>query len=249
MAREIVIGDKSEEQVLTVVQQVMDDTHGRNNIETLPGGGGSTRIRNKDRTDIVIIKKGDGAILVDLFAAQDRTEDELLQELGEETIPVSTQEQEDKQSWARGKDREFARDRGRKRDFQQADGRLEEIDIDGFGRITRGEVDAFEDGSIRFLPPFSKERADYDLNGNEGGKNCRDCAHFVEGGGCLVVQGRIRPQDVCHEFFADFGTFADNVDPEIDISLSLFGEQFDWDRRDITDFIDQLREKMEGRIG
>lgn len=113
-----------------------------------------------------------------------------------------------------------------------------------------GEVETFQDGSVKFLPAFTKLEARFIRNAKErfgAVKVCDDCSHFIKGGACHVVQGEINPNDKCFEFFADVGAFADN-EGGMDVSLVLWGEIFDWSEKDVDAFLETMRNKIIDRI-
>lgn len=101
-----------------------------------------------------------------------------------------------------------------------------------------------DDGSITFLPPRTKEGAEYKRN-NDHAKNCEGCAHYIEGGACHVVQGRIHPDAVCHNYYADVGVFGDDVSDLGKRNPLLFrGHGFDWSESDVQEFLDRLRKAL-----
>lgn len=110
-------------------------------------------------------------------------------------------------------------------------------------------IEAFEDDSIRFVPQHTKEDAHYTTNiGPEipADARCGNCAHFIPGGGCHVVQGEIDPSGVCLEFYADFGIFADNKiragDP---VSMTLAPSDLEeWTAADARNFLLQVERKI-----
>lgn len=112
-------------------------------------------------------------------------------------------------------------------------------------------VESFEDGSIKFRPPFTKEQAGYrDHDSGEMGKACGDCAHYIEGGGCHLVQGGIDPDAYCNEFYADVGLFGHAAGGSPLMNLIMWGEQFDvhFDKGDIDDMLSLMESAMRGRV-
>lgn len=111
-------------------------------------------------------------------------------------------------------------------------------------------IEAFDDGSIRFVPNSTKEDAAYtntpEPDGYPAGARCGNCAHFIPGGACHVVQGRINPNAVCGAFYADVGIFADNKIGRDAISMVL-GDTSTWTRADAERFIDHARREIVGR--
>lgn len=114
-------------------------------------------------------------------------------------------------------------------------------------------VEAFNDGSIRFMPPNTKEGANYLEDPDESvpaGARCVNCAHYIEGGGCHVVQGRISPSAVCLRFYADIGVFADDKlrrdDP---VSMTLAPNDVEtWSDRDARRFLRHVERELK-RLG
>lgn len=119
------------------------------------------------------------------------------------------------------------------------------------GGVDGGEVEVFDDGSIKFKPRYTKQRAGYKgEKSNDTGMDCHNCAHFIEGGGCHVVQGEISPHGACTNFYADVGVFADAVGQAADVSLVLYGEEFDlrWDYGTLDMFIDAVEDRISDRL-
>lgn len=114
------------------------------------------------------------------------------------------------------------------------------------------EVEVFSDGSIRFTPPFNKTEASYKSRRSQdfggGHKRCRDCAHYIEGGGCKMVEGEIHPDDYCEELFADIGIFGHKHEGYVEENLIVWGEEFNWSIEDAKEFAADLRERIESRI-
>jgi hypothetical protein len=102
-------------------------------------------------------------------------------------------------------------------------------------------IDVMSDGSVVMMPPFTKEEADYLEDGD--GPNCGDCVHYLEGGGCSLVQGEIDETAYCDRFYADVGLFGNSL---LDIlNLKLWGESYDFTQFDINQFVRQVEEAME----
>lgn len=108
-----------------------------------------------------------------------------------------------------------------------------------------------DDGSITFTPPFTKNEADYktkvESDFDNSHKKCRSCSHFIEGGGCHLVQGQIDEQAYCGEFYADVGLYGHRHTNMTELNLTVWGESYDWDSEDVDDFMDRVRSKLSER--
>lgn len=112
--------------------------------------------------------------------------------------------------------------------YNEDDVSVSYLDQDAMDReYGRGMTDTGGD-ETSFMPPFSKEDARYHGPGEgpEPELDCKDCAHFIEGGGCHMVQGEIRPQGYCQDLYADFGVFARADGDDLLITLVTLGEKF-----------------------
>lgn len=107
----------------------------------------------------------------------------------------------------------------------------------------------FEDGSIRFTPDFTKREANYREKGDpafdDDHKPCATCVHYIPGEGCHMVRGRIKPDEYCEEFFADYGVFGHRHENYVEKNMEMFGGAFDWDERDVDEFVDDVEEALE----
>lgn len=88
----------------------------------------------------------------------------------------------------------------------------------------------YDDGYVEFLPQFTKEEANYHepfSGGSAAELDCENCAHYIEGGGCHVVQGEIDPEGHCEEYYADVGFFAKGSAPGVNpvVNLVMWGER------------------------
>ena len=111
-------------------------------------------------------------------------------------------------------------------------------------------------GKTSFYPPFTKMQAKYH-NPREADKKfpnrddyCKNCVHYLEGGGCRFVRGNIEENAVCEDFYSDFGVFADeetmdNPNSGVHITAYMFGEIYDWDKNEIQEFLDYVKQRME----
>lgn len=109
----------------------------------------------------------------------------------------------------------------------------------------------FDDGSIRLEPPFTKEEADYrsvnDPDFDRDHDTCGTCVHYVPGRGCHFVQGEIRPEDYCTEFYADYGVFAHEHEGDVEVNAELVGHSWNYDDAAIADFVDEIEERLHQR--
>lgn len=107
------------------------------------------------------------------------------------------------------------------------------------------------DGSIRFKPAFTKPEADYrsprDADFDASHDRCGDCVHFIEGGGCHLVQGDIDPSAYCAEFYADYGVFAHDHGDHMEVNAELISPAFDAREANIQDFVDEIEERLQQR--
>lgn len=113
-------------------------------------------------------------------------------------------------------------------------------------------VESFSDGSIRFKPPFKKSDVDYKNEGDpsfdETHSRCKDCAHYIDGGGCKMVQGGIEDDSYCEDLYADIGVFGHKHDIGVEENLIIWGDGFSWSIEDAKEFAMDMRERIEQRI-
>jgi hypothetical protein len=118
--------------------------------------------------------------------------------------------------------------------------------------LGKHEVDNFGDGSIRFRPRFNQKEAVYlepgDRSYREDHKVCDQCAHFIEGGGCHIVEGPISEDGYCEEFYADVGVYGHLHEEGVEENLSVYGHSFDWGVSDAKEFAIDIRERLEAKI-
>lgn len=111
--------------------------------------------------------------------------------------------------------------------------------------------DVFADESIRFVPPFSKDAADYrdrdDPAFDATHDRCKGCVHYIPGGGCHFVRGEIDPEDYCEEYYADYGVFAHDHGEHVEVNAELVGPNFHPGEADIADFVGEIRERLQQR--
>jgi hypothetical protein len=106
-------------------------------------------------------------------------------------------------------------------------------------------METSNDGSITMMPPFTKEEAEYEQH-HPHDYHCEGCVHFVEGGGCTLVQGEIDPRAHCERFFADVGMFGNSYSGDI-LNLKLWGEEYEFDMQQIERFANMIEEEMKRR--
>lgn len=117
--------------------------------------------------------------------------------------------------------------------------------------VTEGNMmtEPGHDGAITFIPPESKRSAGYrtlDEPGfEEDHSRCKSCAHYIEGGGCHMVRGKIDVNAYCEEYYADIGLYGHSHDNFAELNLTKWGEEFDWDENDVEDFINRVESKLE----
>lgn len=108
-------------------------------------------------------------------------------------------------------------------------------------------IDANPDGSITVIPPFTKDEANYhDTVASESHKACINCAHYVEGGGCTLVQGEIKDWAHCDRFYADVGLFGNNVE-DVELNLKLWGEKYDFGEEEINELVGLIKSAMKSK--
>ena len=79
-----------------------------------------------------------------------------------------------------------------------------------------------------FTPPYTKQEAGYHRagEGDELHLDCKNCAHYIEGGGCHMVHGEIDPEGYCDELYADFGVFGRKTNNSAIVNLVVWGEKY-----------------------
>ena len=115
-----------------------------------------------------------------------------------------------------------------------------------------GDVEVFDDDSIRFKPNFLKQEAGYrwPTDGEYDGthEKCRSCAHFIEGGGCHIVQGDIDKEGYCEQFYADLGVYGHDHGDYVEENLIIWGLDFNWDMEGAKEFANDIVERIEEKI-
>lgn len=106
---------------------------------------------------------------------------------------------------------------------------------------------------VKFTPPFSKEDADYHppAEGPEPHLDCKDCAHYIEGNGCHVVQGYIHEDGYCEDLYADFGIFGKVEGNSIIVNLAQWGDRYRdrMEMENIREGISEIKETLQGKLG
>jgi len=117
-------------------------------------------------------------------------------------------------------------------------------------------VQIYSDGSIRLYPRYRKEEAEYRLpdEKEQGSTKCEDCAHFIHGGGCHIVQGKIDPKGHCERFYSDV-VFTFELGKRDPLNLTVWGRNSD-ERFEIHEtaeemqkMIDALERKIQSEFG
>lgn len=118
---------------------------------------------------------------------------------------------------------------------------------------TDAEVD---DERTTITPPFDKNEANYLEEGSEefdpDHKNCQSCAFYVEGGGCLMVQGEIDPEDYCTELYSDVaisGHKHGDEGEEVAEEVTVWGDEYDWEEVDVDDFSEDVAQILRDKEG
>ena len=103
-----------------------------------------------------------------------------------------------------------------------------------------------------FYPPYTKEEASYHgpASGPEPHLDCKDCVHYLEEGGCQVVQGEVDPDGYCEDLFADFGVFGRVDNGSSIINLAVWGEMFEdrFSRVGIEEIADNVKEAIRNKL-
>lgn len=142
-------------------------------------------------------------------------------------------------------ERQRVREAGNHRDERQREPRG--------GKERRGRNKASVEGEYTsFIPPYEKDEVSYHYEG-EGDKphlNCEDCVHYIEGGGCHMVQGEIDPEGYCEDLYADVGLFARVYDGEFEINLASWGEMFEdrFGRVSLENVGDRVKEAIRRKL-
>jgi hypothetical protein len=118
--------------------------------------------------------------------------------------------------------------------------------------ITKGEVLSYKNGAITFVPEFRKSDAGYVRHGSQNfdssHSRCEDCAHYIEGGGCHLVQGEIDPKAYCTELFSDISISGHKHPNGVEIPITIWGDGFNWTRQDMQRFVQSVKNKIESRL-
>lgn len=109
-------------------------------------------------------------------------------------------------------------------DSDQDDGLTDYGDNVSEGAKVRGE-------RTEFTPMYSKTDVNYIRARDKpnGMPDCRDCVHYIEGGGCHMVRGEIEEEGVCEDVYSDIGFFGrvdqQGVGDSFLISLTSYGDE------------------------
>ena len=114
-------------------------------------------------------------------------------------------------------------------------------------------VKTHANGSVTFMPQFNKEQADYigpqDRARDRSHSPCSSCAHYIEGGGCHLVRGGIEPDGYCEEFYSDVSISAHAHPSQVEIPITIWGEDFDWSLGDLSKFVKTVEQKIRSKLG
>lgn len=227
--RKFKVPNVTKREATRVVEMVMEDVHGEDDILSQELGS-RNRVKSRSVDDEVSITDTEGGSEVNLLMAQDTT--------------VS-----------RVRSR-FDRDTGIEEEDDQLDAQSNERDTGFAPPQSQGQVEAFDDGSIRFTPRFTKEEANYfgPGRGETPRLDCFDCAHYIEGGGCHIVQGHIEGEAHCEKFYADVGFFArGSTLPSVvtEVNLAMWGERAEkaLEGSSAAGVIQGIKERLKDRIG
>jgi len=102
------------------------------------------------------------------------------------------------------------------------------------------------------IPPYTKPGASYHppAEGPKPHLDCKDCVHYVQGGGCKMVQGEVDPDGYCEDLFADFGLFGTMDNTEFKVNLAVWGEMFEdrFQNVSITEMADEIKETIGNKL-
>lgn len=138
-----------------------------------------------------------------------------------------------------------AREEGDHRDEEQREPR------GGDERRVREKAEIV-DGKTVFVPPYEKDEVEY--HGPGEGENshldCKDCVHYIKGGGCHMVQGEVDRDGYCEDLFADMGLFARLYEGQFQINLALWGEMFEdrFGRVSFQAIADRVKEAIQRKL-
>lgn len=95
--------------------------------------------------------------------------------------------------------------------------------------------------------PFSHTEAVYleegDKDFDSSHEKCKHCAHYDGNGRCRIVPD-ISPEGYCEEYFSDVGVFGHKHGMTIEENMVIYGELFDWDKRDVDEFTLDISEML-----
>jgi hypothetical protein len=118
--------------------------------------------------------------------------------------------------------------------------------------MDKGEVQAHGRGAITFVPEFTKQQAGYkgplQAEGDSHSR-CGDCAHYIEGGGCHLVQGGVNENGYCTELFSDISISGHKHPDGVEIPITIWGDGFNWTRQDMQRFAQSVKNKIEQKLG
>jgi hypothetical protein len=181
------------------------------------------------RNDKVYFRWDSGAVRVNLDMAKDEVKDFVVDFLQRnEAAPGQSRHAADEDEMGMGdKKREREkRQRAREESDHRSETQREPRGSQGEAKSGKAKIDG---DYTCFIPPFEKQEVDY-KGPSEGDKphlDCKDCVHYIKGGGCHMVQGEIDKDGYCEDLYSDMGIFARIYNGEFEINLALWGEMFD----------------------
>jgi len=209
MSNEITIENEGKESVAGKIEEIYTDIYGLDGWKRVSVMSG-IKIMAKDTPNQVLIRSVYGDTTVDVSKAQATVESRIKQM---ENTPSNTGKQRDLPDRTSGTE-------GTSGDNTRIDNRPKHSD----------ELPERNDpAQVTFTPPRTKDEARYHepAEGPNPELDCMDCAHYIEGGNCHIVQGDVNPEGHCENYYADVGVFAKITDDsDWNINLRLWGERW-----------------------
>jgi hypothetical protein len=215
MTEEDITTDKG---IVTTVREVKEayiDVYGSDDVNHYQALG-KDFVKSDSYPDKTAIFEREGHTAIDLSEAQPEIESKVKQNVTGSSTSTVTEQTSGEEVDVVG-----SRENERISDFENTEATSE----DG-----NELIEVYSNGAIEFMPQFTKEEADYHgpAQGGSPELDCKDCAHYIEGGGCHIVQGGVDPDGHCENYYADVGFFgrgADIPQQKTAINLTLWGER------------------------